>query len=66
MEQLTIKSFQEFKGQATRLDCDRERKIQQDPSRYESLAGDEDSFWTRVVVGLALAGIAMWAGFVVS
>ena len=39
-----------------------ERKVQQD----EPLAGYEDSVWTRAVVGLALAGIAIWAGFVVS
>ena len=32
----------------------------------EPLAGYEDSVWTRAVVGLALAGIAIWAGFVVS
>ena len=43
-----------------------ERKIQQDPSRNEPLAGYEDSVWMRAIIGLALAGITIWAGFVVS
>ena len=43
-----------------------ERKIQQDRSRDEPLAGYEDSVWMSVIIGLALAGITIWAGFVVS
>ena len=41
-----------------------EPKFQQDPSRNEPLAGYEDSVWTRAVVGLALAAIVVWVGFV--
>jgi hypothetical protein len=37
-----------------------------DPSRDEPLAGYEDSVWMRVIIGLTLAGITIWAGFVVS
>jgi hypothetical protein len=118
-----MRGFQEFKGQSTRLDYNRERgefvatvphpfevrraasevnteptesevrsviaapnrpraradkvasvfaparpspKSQQDPSRNEPLAGYEDSMWTSAVVGLALAAIVIWVGFVVS
>ena len=117
-----MRGFQEFKGQSTRLDYNRERgefvarpvphpfvvcsaasevktepksrkyalslqhqtgpvleptrsrafslspspKPQQDPSRNEPLAGYEDSMWTSAVVGLALAAIVIWVGFVVS
>ncbi len=43
-----------------------ERKIQQDPSRDEPPAGYEDSVRMRAIIGLALAGITIWAGFVVS
>ena len=32
----------------------------------EPLAGYEDSVWMRVIIGLTLAGITIWAGFVVS
>jgi hypothetical protein len=42
------------------------REAAQNSSRDERLAGYEDSVWTRAVVGLALAAIAIWAGFVVS
>ena len=42
-----------------------ELTAQRDPSRDESL-GYEDSVWSHAVVGLALAGIVIWAGFVVS
>ena len=41
-------------------------EVQQDPSRDEPLAGYEDSVWMRVIIGLTLAGITIWAGFVVS
>ena len=43
-----------------------EPKSQQDPSRNEPLAGYEDSTWTSAIVGLALAAIVIWVGFVVS
>ena len=43
-----------------------ERKIQQDPSWDEPLSGYEYSVWMRVIIGLTLAGITIWAGFVVS
>ena len=42
------------------------REAAQDSSCDEPLAGYEDSVWTRAIVGLVLAGIAIWAGFVVS
>ena len=42
------------------------REAAQDLSWDEPLAGYEDSVWTRAIVGLVLAGIAIWAGFVVS
>ena len=62
MEQLVI-AYKKLR-EAARLLAEHamERKVQQD----EPLAGYEDSVWTRAVVGSALAGIAIWAGFVVS
>jgi hypothetical protein len=42
------------------------RETAQNSSRDEPLVGYEDSVWTRAVVGLVLAGVAIWAGFVVS
>src|SRR5262245_1169175 len=43
-----------------------ELTTEQNPSRDEPLAGYEDRVWRHAVVGLALAGIVIWAGFVVS
>jgi hypothetical protein len=39
---------------------------QQDPSRNAPLAGYEDSMRASAIVGLALAAIVVWVGFVVS
>ena len=43
-----------------------ELTTQRNAARDEPLARYEDSVWTRAVVGLALAGIVIWVGFVVS
>src|SRR5262245_36879638 len=49
-----------------RLPATSDNSMEVQRERGKALTGHEDSMWSSAVVGLALAGIVIWIGFVVS